>query len=167
MSDAELVAHARERMGAGEAGLETAKRCIALVFERNRDMVRGLLRRQGTDRGRRRPGRARCTSASCAPSTCARTPIENPSGLLVIMAKRVIATYYERRKPAGAPLDDLPRGRGHEDGYDEAAADEVVEPAARLSHRAAARGRVGAGVRRLHERRDRRRAWRSARATWM
>jgi RNA polymerase sigma factor (sigma-70 family) len=125
MSDAALVAHARERMGTGEVGLETAKRCIALVFERNREMVESYC-----------AGKAPIVDiddlAEEVYERFVRTvylrtePIENPSGLLVIMAKRVIATYYERRKPAGAPLDDLHEVTVTEDGYDEAAAGEVV-----------------------------------------
>ncbi len=125
MSDAELVAHARERMGTGEVGLETAKRCIALVFERNRDMVESYC-----------AGKAPIVDiddlAEEVYERFVRTvylrtePIENPSGLLIIMAKRVIATYYERRKPPGAPLDDLHEVVVTEDGYDEAVASEVV-----------------------------------------
>jgi RNA polymerase sigma factor (sigma-70 family) len=125
MSDAELVAHARQRMGAGEIGLETAKRCIALVFERNRDMVEAYC-----------AGKAPIVDVDdlagevygrFVRTVYLRTdPIENPSGLLIIMAKRVIATYFERRKPAGAPLDDLHEVVVTEDGYDEAVASEVV-----------------------------------------
>jgi RNA polymerase sigma factor (sigma-70 family) len=125
MSDAALVAHARKRMAASEAGLETAKSCIALVFERNRDMVRA-------------------TCAAKAPPDVVedlqedvyerfvrtvylrREPIETPSGLLVVMARRVVATFHERRKPASASLDELREAAVDEDGYDEAATDEVV-----------------------------------------
>jgi DNA-directed RNA polymerase specialized sigma24 family protein len=125
MSDAELVGHARERMGIGEAGLETAKRCIALVFERNRDMVESYC-----------AGKAPIVDiddlAAEVYGRLVRTvylrtdPIENPSGLLIVMAKRVIATYFDRRKPPGAPLDDLHEVVVTEDGYDEAVASEVV-----------------------------------------
>jgi RNA polymerase sigma factor (sigma-70 family) len=125
MSDTALVAHARDRMAAGAAGLETAKSCIALVFERNRDMVESYC-----------AGKAPIVDVDdlaeevyerFVRTVYLRTdPIENPSGLLVVMAKRVVATYYERRKPTNAPLDDLHDVMVNEDGYDEAAADEVV-----------------------------------------
>jgi RNA polymerase sigma factor (sigma-70 family) len=125
MSDAQLVAHARERMAAGEAGLETAGRCLALVFERNRDMVRAVcagkapvdivddLQEEVYERFVR--------------TVYLRTePIQTPSGLLFVMARRVVATFQDRRKPASAPLDDLRELMVDDDGYDEVAADEVV-----------------------------------------
>ena len=43
MSDADLVAHARECHAQGEPGLETAKRCVALVFERHRPLIRAIV----------------------------------------------------------------------------------------------------------------------------
>jgi RNA polymerase sigma factor (sigma-70 family) len=125
MFDAALVAHARECMGAGEVGLETAKRCIALVFERNREMVEAYC-----------AGKAPIVDvddlAGEVYGRFVRTvylhtdPIENPSGLLIVMAKRVVATYFERRKPTGAPLDDLHEVAVDEDGYADAIASEVV-----------------------------------------
>src|SRR5712691_4943560 len=42
LTDPELVAFARERIGGDDAGRETAKRCVALVFERHRGLVRGI-----------------------------------------------------------------------------------------------------------------------------
>ena len=42
MSDAQLVAHARERMATGATGLETARRCVAMVFARHRFTVRAM-----------------------------------------------------------------------------------------------------------------------------
>jgi RNA polymerase sigma factor (sigma-70 family) len=125
MSDAALVAHARERMAAGAAGLETAKRCLAFVFERNRDMVRSACARKA-------PIDEVDDLAEEVYERFVRTvylrsePIEAPSGLLFVMAQRVVATFHERRKPTGAPLDDLHEVMVDEDGYDEAAVDEVV-----------------------------------------
>ena len=125
MSDAALVAHARERMGTSDAGLETTKRCLALVFERNRDMVRSVCARKA-------PIDEVDDLAEEVYERFVRTvylhsePIENPSGLLFVMAQRVVATFHERRKPTSAPLDDLHEVMVDEDGYDEAAADEVV-----------------------------------------
>lgn len=125
MSDAELVAHARERMPAGDAGLETAKRCIALVFERNRDMVRSYCA------GKAPPDvvddlQEDVYERFVRTVYLRREPIETPSGLLVVMTRRVVATFHERRKPGTAPLDELREVAADEDGYDEAAADEVV-----------------------------------------
>jgi RNA polymerase sigma factor (sigma-70 family) len=124
-SDAELVAHARRYYAEGEAGLETAKRCVALVFERHRGLVRTVC-------------------AAKAPIDIVddlemavyerfvrvvylrATRIERPAGLLVVMAERVVATHYARLKPPGAPLDEAPEPVSEEDGYDEIAADEAV-----------------------------------------
>ena len=53
MSDAELVAHARECFADGEAGLKTAKLCVALLFERRRRLC-----------GRSAPRRRRPTSST-------------------------------------------------------------------------------------------------------
>jgi RNA polymerase sigma factor (sigma-70 family) len=126
MSDAELVACARELYGTGDAGVETAKRCIALVFERHRRLVRALC-------------------AATAPIDdvddlesgvyerfvrvvyLRRRPIENPAGLLVIMARRVVATFHDRRKPPPASFDELAEVAAGEDGYDQLASAEVAE----------------------------------------
>ena len=111
MSDAELVAHAREWIAAGEAGIETAKRCVALVFERHRGLVRAIC-----------AAKAPIDDVDDLESDVyerfvrvvylRRTPIEAPAGLLVVMARRVVASYHDRRKPAGVPLDEAGRGRG-------------------------------------------------------
>jgi DNA-directed RNA polymerase specialized sigma24 family protein len=53
--------------------------------------------------------------------------IESPSGLLVVMARRVVASFHDGRKPADAPLDDLSEVPVDEDGYNEIASREVVE----------------------------------------
>jgi RNA polymerase sigma factor (sigma-70 family) len=126
MSDARLVAHARERMAAGEAGVETAKRCVALVFERHRALVRTVC-----------AARAPIDAVDDLEADVyerfvravylRRTPIEAPAGLLVIMARRVVASFHERRKPGSAPLDALAEVEAAEDGYDQVAAAEVAE----------------------------------------
>jgi RNA polymerase sigma-70 factor (ECF subfamily) len=126
MSDAALVARARELYGTGEPGHETAKRCVALVYERHRAIVRA-------------------TIASRAPLEAVddlegevylrfvrtvylrRTPIDVPAGLLVIMARRVVATFHDRRKPTPASLDELDDVAAGDDGYDQLAAAEVAE----------------------------------------
>jgi len=126
MSDADLVAHARERMAAGEAGVETAKRCVALVFERNRGLVRAIC-----------AGKAPIEVVDDLESDVyvrfvrvvylGGTPIEVPAGLLVVMARRVIASHHERAKPAGVPLYVVPEVEVDEDGYDQVAAAELAE----------------------------------------
>jgi RNA polymerase sigma factor (sigma-70 family) len=124
-SDAELVAHARKYYVEGEAGLETAKRCVALVFERHRPLVRSVC-------GAKAPVDVVDDLESAVYERFVRTvylrakPIERPAGLLVVMAERVLATFYGRRKPAGAPLEDVPEPVFEDDGYDEVAADEIA-----------------------------------------
>jgi RNA polymerase sigma factor (sigma-70 family) len=125
MSDAQLVAHARERHPAGAAGLETAKRCVALVFERHRDSVRALC-----------AGRAPAGDVDdLAAEVYARfvrtvythtTPVERPGGLLITIACRVVASFYERRKPGGAPIDEAGTIGTHDDGYERIEAESVA-----------------------------------------
>jgi RNA polymerase sigma factor (sigma-70 family) len=125
-TDAELVAHARKYYAEGEAGLETAKRCVAIVFERHRALVRSVC-------GAKAPIDVVDDLESDVYLRFVRavylgaTRIESPSGLLVVMARRVVASFHEGRKPADAPLDDLAEVPVAEDGYDEIASREVVE----------------------------------------
>ncbi len=124
-SDAELVAHARRYHAEGEAGLETAKRCVALVFERNRGLVRTVCAAKA-------PIDVVDDLESAVYERFVRVVylrakrIERPAGLLVVMAERVVATHYGRRKPSGAPLDEAPEPAFEEDGYDEVAAEEIA-----------------------------------------
>jgi RNA polymerase sigma factor (sigma-70 family) len=125
-SDAELVAHARRYYAEGEAGLETAKRCVALVFERHRILVRSVCARKA-------PIDVVDDLEAAVYERFVRVVylrakrIERPAGLLVVMAERVVATHYGRRKPASAPLDEAPEPIFEDDGYDEVAAEEVAE----------------------------------------
>lgn len=124
-SDAELVARARRYHAEGEAGLETAKRCVALVFERHRGLVRAVCAAKA-------PIDVVDDLESAVYERFVRVVylrakrIERPAGLLVVMAERVVATHYDRRKPSGAALDEAPEPVFDENGYDEVAADEVV-----------------------------------------
>ena len=142
MSDAELVAHAREWMAAGEAGVETAKRCVALVFERHRGLVRALCAAKAPidDVDDLESG---VYERFVRVVYLRRTPIEVPAGLLVVMARRVVASYHDRRKPAGVSLDEADDVAAAEDGYDQVAAAQVVEELLATLSRAAARGGVG------------------------
>jgi RNA polymerase sigma factor (sigma-70 family) len=126
MSDAQLVAHARERMAASEAGIETAKRCVALVFERHRNLVRTICAaRAPLDVVDDLEGDV---YERFVRAVYLRTkPIEVPAGLLVVMAKRVVASYHDRRKPAGVPLDEAQDLQADEDGYDQVAAAQMAE----------------------------------------
>jgi RNA polymerase sigma factor (sigma-70 family) len=125
-SDAELVAHARKYYPEGEAGLETAKRCVALVFERHRMLVRSVC-------GAKAPAAEVDDLEAAVYERFVRVvylrakAIESPSGLLVVMARRVVATFHEGRRPADAPLDDVAEVPADEDGYDAVAAGEAVE----------------------------------------
>ena len=125
-SDAELVGHARKYYGEGEAGLETAKRCVAIVFERHRGLVRAVCAAKA-------PIDVVDDLESAVYERFVRVvylrakAIESPSGLLVVMARRVVASFHEGRKPADAPLDDLAEVPVDEDGYNEIASREVVE----------------------------------------
>lgn len=124
-SDAELVAHARRYYAEGEAGLETAKRCVALVFERHRGLVRTVCAAKA-------PIDVVDDLESAVYERFVRVVylrakrIERPAGLLVVMAERVVATHYGRRKPPGAPLDEAPEPVFEDDGYDEVAAEEIA-----------------------------------------
>ncbi len=126
MSDAELVAHARVWLAAGEAGVETAKRCVALVFERHRGLVRALCAAKAPidDVDDLESG---VYERFVRVVYLRRTPIDVPAGLLVVMARRVVASYHDRRKPAGVSLDAAGDVAAAEDGYDQVAAAQAVE----------------------------------------
>jgi RNA polymerase sigma factor (sigma-70 family) len=125
MSDAQLVTHARERYAEGDAGLETAKRCVALVFERHRMLVRAVCAAKApvdvVD-----DLEAAVYERFVRVVYLRRKPIDSPAGLLVHMARKVIATFHGRRKPAEGPLDELADAAAEEDGYDAVAAEEVA-----------------------------------------
>ncbi|HEY2788338.1 MAG TPA: sigma-70 family RNA polymerase sigma factor [Gaiellales bacterium] len=126
MSDAQLVAHARERMATGEAGVATAKRCVALVFERHRGLVRAICAAKApidVVDDLEADVYLRFVRAVYLRST----PIGAPAGLLSVMAQRVVASFHDRRKPAGVSLDEADDVAAAEDGYDQVAAAEVAE----------------------------------------
>ena len=125
-SDAELVAHARKYYAEGEAGLETAKRCVAIVFERHRDLVRAVCAAKapiGVVDDLESDVYLRFVRAVYLGAA----RIESPSGLLVVMARRVVATFHAGRRPADAPLDELAEVPVDEDGYDALASAEAVD----------------------------------------
>jgi RNA polymerase sigma factor (sigma-70 family) len=125
-SDADLVAHARKYYAEGEAGLETAKRCVAIVFERHRMLVRSVCAAKAPiDVVDDLESDVYVRFVRAVYLGAAR--IESPSGLLVVMARRVVASFHDGRKPADAPLDDLAEVPVDEDGYNEIASREVVE----------------------------------------
>ena len=126
MSDVELVAHARGRLPDGPAGLSTAKLCVALLFERRRALVRAICAAKAPSdvvddlesQVYERFVRAVYTHAA---------PMRNPSGLLVKMARNVIASHFERGRGDAAPYGDIPETGALDDGYDEAEAAEYVD----------------------------------------
>src|SRR5690242_10335194 len=125
-SDAELVALARAELARGEPGLATAKRCVALVYERHRGLVRALC-----------AGKAPIDAVDdlegavyerfVRAAYLGRDPMRNPAGLLVVMTRRVIASHHARSGEAPASLDELAGMGATDDGYDAVAAEEVVE----------------------------------------
>jgi RNA polymerase sigma factor (sigma-70 family) len=125
-SDADLVALARGQLGDGDLGLETAKRCVALVYERHRGMVRALCAAKAAiDAVDDLEGAVYERFVRAA--YLGREPMTNPAGLLVTMTRRVIASHHARRPPQTAPLDELAEAGTVDDGYDDLAATEVVE----------------------------------------
>jgi RNA polymerase sigma factor (sigma-70 family) len=126
MSDAELVAHARERMPEGDAGLETAKLCVALVYVRRRALVRAVC-------AMRAPGDVVDDLESQVYVRFVRAvhtqtaPMQNPSGLLVKMARNVIASHFEKARGDAIPIGELPELPDTEGALDELGVDEAVE----------------------------------------
>jgi RNA polymerase sigma-70 factor (ECF subfamily) len=126
MSDAELIACAREWMDEGEAGAETARRCVALMFERHAPLVRAhCAKKAPLDVVDDLVGDVYVRFVR---TVFLRTkPIENPVGLLVIMAKRVVASFHAGRRPGSAPLDEAPELGADEAGYERIAGTQFVE----------------------------------------
>jgi RNA polymerase sigma factor (sigma-70 family) len=122
MSDAELVAHAREH----PPGAQTAKLCVALVYERRRALVRAVCAAKAPidvvddleSQVYVRFVRAVYTQTA---------PMQNPSGLLVKMARNVIATHFEKRRGDAAPYGEMPETGALDDRYAEAETSEYVE----------------------------------------
>jgi RNA polymerase sigma factor (sigma-70 family) len=107
MSDAALVAHARARLPDGDAGLETAKSCVALVFERRRALVRAVCAAKApvdvVDDLESQIYLRFVRAVYTQPAT-----MQNPSGLLVKMARNVIASHFERSRGDAVPFCELP-----------------------------------------------------------
>ncbi len=151
MSDAELVAHAREH----PPGAQTAKLCVALVFERRRALVRAVCAAKAPvdvvddleSQVYLRFVRAVYTQTA---------PMQNPSGLLVKMARNVIATHFEKRRGEAVPYGEMPETGALDDGYGEAETSEYVEQLLSNLSPAQRDGRVGAGDGGPLQRRDRR-----------
>jgi RNA polymerase sigma factor (sigma-70 family) len=122
LSDTELVARAREALP--EADLETAKRCVALVYERHRMLVRAVCA------GKASPQLVDDLEASVYErfvrvAYLAREPIANPAGLLMVMTRRVLASHYARAEPPHTGVDVL--GDVAVDDPSDAEAEEAVE----------------------------------------
>ena len=126
MSDAELVAHARERLPDGGAGVDTAKLCVALLFERRRALVRAHCAAKAP------PGAIddleQLVYERFVRAVYTQTaPMRNPSGLLVKMTRNVIASYFEKARIDAVPHDDVPEAGVSDDGYRDAEAAEIVD----------------------------------------
>jgi RNA polymerase sigma factor (sigma-70 family) len=126
LSDAELVACAREALGRGDPGVHTAKTCVALMFERRRALVRAICAAKA-------PPDVVDDLESQVYERFVRvvythtTPMRNPSGLLVKMARNVVASHFEKRGDDAVPYDEIPDAGALDDGYDEAETSEYVE----------------------------------------
>jgi RNA polymerase sigma factor (sigma-70 family) len=126
MSDAELVAHARARLDKTDAGIATAKLCVALLYERRRALVRAVCAAKAPpdavddleSQVYLRFVRAVYTQTA---------PMQNPSGLLVKMARNVIASHFEKRRGEAVPYGEMPETGALDDGYAEAETSEYVE----------------------------------------
>jgi RNA polymerase sigma factor (sigma-70 family) len=147
-SDAELVAHARRYYAEGEAGLETAKRCVAIVFERHRQLVRAVCAAKApidvVDDLESAVYLRFVRAVYLGPSR-----IESPSGMLVVMARRVVASFHEHRKVPGVPIDEVAEMPIDENGYDEIASSDAVRELLSVldeRQRAVVFGRVWAGM---------------------
>jgi RNA polymerase sigma factor (sigma-70 family) len=126
MSDAVLVAHARERLPDGAAGLETAQLCVALLFVRRRALVRAHCAAKTP------PGAVddleQLVYERFVRAVYTQTaPMLNPSGLLVKMTRNVIASFLQKARTDAVPHDDLPETGESDDGYHDAEAAEIVE----------------------------------------
>ena len=125
-SDGQLVELAREQLARGERGLDTAKRSVALVYERHRGMVRALCAAKApVDVVDDLEGAVYERFVRAA--YLGRDPMSNPAGLLVTMTRRVVASHHARRPPPGASLDELAELGTIEDGYDAVEVAELVE----------------------------------------
>ncbi len=126
LSDAELVAHARERFPDGAPGLRTAKLCVALIFERRRALVRTLCAAKAPSpvvddlesQVYERFVRAVYTQTA---------PIQNPSGLLVKMARNVIASHFEKGRGDAIPIGELPDVPAADGGLEDVGMVEAVD----------------------------------------
>lgn len=126
MSDADLVAHARDRLPDGDAGIETAKTCVALLFERRRALVRAVCAAKAPvdvvddleSQVYLRFVRAVYTQTA---------PMQNPSGLLVKMARNVIASHFERSRGEAPPTGELPDVPVTDDGLNDLGTAEAVD----------------------------------------
>jgi RNA polymerase sigma factor (sigma-70 family) len=126
MSDAALVAHARARLPDGDAGLETAKLCVALLFERRHALVRAICAAKA-------PPDVTDDLESLVYERFVRTvythttPMRNPSGLLVKITRNVIASHFEKRRGDAVPAGDLPEASVTDDGLEGVGVAEAVD----------------------------------------
>jgi RNA polymerase sigma factor (sigma-70 family) len=126
MSDAELVAHARDRLPDGDAGIETTKTCIALLFERRRGLVRAVCAAKApVDVVDDLESQVYLRFVRAVYAQTA--PMQNPSGLLVKMARNVIASHFAKARGEAVPTGELPDIPVTDDGLDGVGVEEAVE----------------------------------------
>ncbi len=118
LSDADLVAFARTHLSDGEPGLGVAKHAVALVFERHRQLVRGL-------------AAVKCPFDAVDDVEAAvyerfvkvcyqkPDPMTNPAGMLVQMTRFEIANFHDRHRTDHTTLDHAPEPSADDPAYDE------------------------------------------------
>ena len=126
LSDAELVAFAREQSPLDPVARESAKRAVALVCLRHS----GALRAQCAAKANRKDvdDLEILVFERFVKVVYTKTePMTNPGGMLHVMAQRVIANHHDRKAPDHASLDAVADHGALDGGYDQLAGDEYVE----------------------------------------
>jgi RNA polymerase sigma factor (sigma-70 family) len=124
LDDAELLRLARASVGEGDAGVETAKRSVAVVIGRHRSVIRAYLAGGA-------PAEAVDDLESQVLLRFVRRvytgrEITHPIGLLMRMAQRVRADYFADRDPREGDLEGWEQGE-EDAGLDEIGCAEAVE----------------------------------------
>jgi RNA polymerase sigma factor (sigma-70 family) len=126
MPDAALVAQARARLPDGDSGIQTAKLCVALIFERRRALVRAMCAAKAP------PGvtddlESQVYERFVRAVYTRIAPMRNPSGLLVKMTRNVIASHFEKGRGDAIPTGDLPDVPVTDDGLAGVGVTEAVD----------------------------------------
>jgi hypothetical protein len=124
LDDVQLLRLARDSASRGDAAVETAKRCVAMVLVRHRGAVRASLA-AGSPREVVDDLESQVHLRFVA-RVYSGSEIVHPVGLLMRIAQRVRADYFARRPGAPAELDDWDAGMD-DPGLEEVGCAEVAE----------------------------------------